>query len=164
MEESFSFVDTLNNPPPEQKCVVPILLLCTALGKAPVFCKKSAVCKIVHKNQKCALNSVFNQGRQAFFQMHNSVGTIILKKKALPRAFFFTTKMCIFFDKKTLAILIQKIATKKCPPLDFVKKTKRGQAGDDTFLSTHNFAEIDCLQICATKKCLKSTLCFFSFF
>ena len=46
----------------------------------------------------------------------------------------FMTKMCIFFDKKTLAILLQKIATKKCPPLDFVKKTKGGQAGNDTFL------------------------------
>ena len=37
----------------------------------------------------------------------------IFKKRALPRAFFFTTKMCIFFVKKTSAILLQKILLHK---------------------------------------------------
>ena len=48
--------------------------------------------------------------------------------------------------------------------MNFVKNRRRGQAGVDTFLKTHNFVENGYLQICATKKCLNLLCIFFHFF
>ena len=157
-----------NPPPPATKMCCPHSFTLYRPRQGACFLQKIRRLQNCAQKSKMCLKFSF-QSRQAgvfskFQNMHNYVGTIILKKRALPRAFFFTTKKCIFFDKKHQQFYYKNIATKKCPKLDFVKKTKGGQAGDDTFLQTHNFGEIDCLQICATKKCLKSTLCFFSFF
>ena len=69
-----------SNPPPQKKCVVPILLLCNCPRQGDFFGKNCSICKNVLKNQKCALNSLFRVRQAGVYakewNMHIFVGTI----------------------------------------------------------------------------------------
>ena len=67
-------------PPPQKKCVVPILLLCNCPRQGDFFGKNCSICKNVLKNQKCALNLLCRVRQAGVYakewNMHIFLGTI----------------------------------------------------------------------------------------
>ena len=99
-------------PPPQQKYVVPILLLCISPQARRFFPQKDAICRNMLKNQKSALKFTFRLRRAGVYgkecKMHNFVDTILQTKngfqKAAGEVLGFDTNLMVQFSVEELVI------------------------------------------------------------